>query len=260
MKQSAVAAGRVQRCANKQAEKAPAMQDDLPILYEDNHLLGAVKPFNMPVQQDSTGDSDLLNRLKAYVKDRYGKPGNAFVALVHRLDRPAGGVMMFARTSKAASRLNKAFSTRDVDKRYLCVVHGKPVPIERELTHWLAKDRCQNLVTAYNSARPGTKEAHLSYQVIAVDPPYSLLRVTLHTGRSHQLRCQLSAIGHALYGDHKYGTGSHHQQLALWSETLSVAHPVQQKTVRLYAGPPQHLAPWHLFAELSRADTGAAQS
>ncbi len=224
------------------------------ILYEDNHLLGVVKPFNIPVQQDVSNDPDLLNQLKSYIKEKDHKPGNAFVALIHRLDRPAGGVMLFARTSKAASRLGKAFQHQEVRKQYLCITEGRLEKPANELTHWLYKDRRRNVVTAYDQERAGAKRAKLSYRVLAVNADHSLLRVTLHTGRSHQIRCQLSATGFPLYGDQKYGKRTGKEQLALWAEKLCIQHPVQDKTVFLHALPPD-TAPWNQFDGLQRAHT-----
>ncbi len=220
--------------------------DELHVLYEDNHLLGVVKPFNVPVQQDFTEDPDLLNMVKDYIAEKYQKPGDAFAALVHRLDRPAGGVMVFARTSKAASRLTQAFKERRVQKEYLCIVNGQISPPKRRVKHWLKKDRRKKIVTAYKKPVQGTKKAILQYQRIQKIDDLSLLHVVLETGRSHQIRCQLSKMNYPLYGDHKYGPAEKGQQLALWSKFLSFPHPVKDEPVELQAPPPQ-TTPWTFF-------------
>ena len=218
----------------------------MEVLYEDNHVIGVVKPYNIPVQEDSSGDEDLLSMVKAYIKDRYNKPGKAFAALVHRLDRPSGGVIIFARTSKAASRLGKAFNERKTAKEYLCVMHGKVTPSERKVVHYLRKDREKNIVTAHKKEVEGSKKAVLSYRVLEVKNYLSLVRVTLETGRSHQIRVQFKKIGHPLWGDHKYGRDAKGKQLALWSYSLAVPHPVKDSTINLCASPPD-IAPWNLF-------------
>mgnify|MGYP000353094013 CR=1 FL=1 len=222
------------------------MTSNLNVLYEDNHLIGVVKPFNMPVQRDFTEDPDLLNEVKTYIKHKHEKPGDAFAALVHRLDRPAGGVMIFARTSKAASRLTKAFKDREVEKQYLCIVNGHISPTKRRLKHWLKKDPRKKIVTAYKKPVEGSKKAILQYQRLQKAENLSLVSVILETGRSHQIRCQLSKVNYPLYGDHKYGDAKKGEQLALWSRYLCVPHPVKDDTVELEAPPPQ-TTPWNLF-------------
>lgn len=169
------------------------------ILYEDNHLLGIVKPVNIPVQEDATGDPDLLTLLKEDVKERYAKPGNVFMGLVHRLDRPVGGAMIFAKTSKAASRLSESVRTHAFQKVYLTVVHGQLPGAEARLEHTLLKDPKSNTVQAVREGTPGGKQAILDYTVIGTAEGYSLVRIDLLTGRSHQIRvqaqrCWMSAI------------------------------------------------------------------
>jgi 23S rRNA pseudouridine1911/1915/1917 synthase len=225
----------------------------IPVLYEDNHILVVVKPVNMPTQEDDSRDPDLLNTLKAELKVRYQKPGNVYLGLVHRLDRPVGGVMVFAKTSKAASRLSEEVRTRHLDKTYIAVVHGKPKKPEDTLIHWLLKDTSNNTVHVVREGASGAKEAILDYQTLGNSDGLSLIRIKLHTGRSHQIRVQLAAIGCPLFGDQRYGSGLNKpgQQLALWSIGLSFLHPTLKEKVRYSSLPPeQH--PWSLWSELIR--------
>lgn len=189
----------------------------IPILYEDNHLLLVQKPVNVPVQGDHTGDDDLLSMLKRDLKVRYQKPGNVYLGLVHRLDRPVGGVMVFAKTSKAASRLSDAVRQRAIKRGYLAVVRGAPPQEQGVLEHYLVKDSRENKVYAVPPQHKNAKKAVLQYKTIARRKNLSLLYVELHTGRPHQIRVQLSSVGCPLYGDQKYGQGLNRpgQQIAL---------------------------------------------
>ncbi|SEB61935.1 RluA family pseudouridine synthase [Paenibacillus sp. GP183] len=225
----------------------------IPVLYEDNHILVVVKPVNMPTQEDDSRDPDLLNTLKAELKVRYQKPGNVYLGLVHRLDRPVGGVMVFAKTSKAASRLSEEVRTRHSDKTYAAVVHGKPMKSEDTLIHWLLKDTNQNNVHVVREGAAGAKEAILDYQTLGSSDWLSLIRIKLHTGRSHQIRVQLAAIGCPLFGDQRYGAGLNKpgQQLALWSTGLSFQHPTLKEPLQFSSLPPQQ-HPWSLWSELIR--------
>lgn len=222
----------------------------IPILYEDNHLLGVIKPVNVPTQEDSSGDMDLLSMLKEDIKVRYNKPGNVYVGLVHRLDRPVGGAMIFAKTSKAASRLSETVRTRKFRKVYAAVVHGKPSMLSGSLKDMLLKDPKTNTVSVVNAQTPGAKEALLDYEVIGTTEHYSLVKVELHTGRSHQIRVQLSHAGYPLYGDQKYGGDMNKpgQQIALWSVLVGVPHPVTKEEITLTSLPPS-LHPWNLWPE-----------
>src|SRR5690606_17012825 len=192
---------------------------NIPILYEDNHLLIVEKPVNVPVQEDSSKDKDLLTILKEDIKVRYDKPGNVYLGLVHRLDRPVGGVMIFAKTSKAAGRLSDAVRTRKFGKSYICIVHGNPQSTEAELFHYIRKDSRKNQVKVFNHPEPEAKDARLSYKVIASSGGHSLEAIELHTGRTHQIRAQMAFIGHTLVGDVKYGFSdgmqNKHAQIAL---------------------------------------------
>jgi len=171
----------------------------VPILFEDNHLLVVQKPVNVPVQEDNTGDIDLLTFLKNEIKIRYKKPGNVYLGLVHRLDRPVGGVMIFAKTSKAASRLSDSLRKHSIDRKYLAVIRGNPPNNKGMLEHFLVKNTSENKVHIVS------KHAALEYETLGKTKNMSLVSVKLHTGRPHQIRVQLSAVGCPLYGDQKYG-------------------------------------------------------
>ncbi|WP_151734549.1 RluA family pseudouridine synthase ['Paenibacillus yunnanensis' Narsing Rao et al. 2020] len=218
------------------------------VLFEDNHLLGIVKPVNIPVQEDATGDADLLSLLKEDVKERYNKPGNVFMGLVHRLDRPVGGAMIFAKTSKAASRLSDSVRTHSFRKVYLTVVHGVPRQSKGRLVNTLLKDPKSNTVQIVRKGTPGGKEAILDYTVLGTAEGCSLLRIDLLTGRSHQIRVQLAGIGCPLYGDQKYGATVNKpgQQIALWSAVVGFPHPVSKQEIELVSLPPQ-THPWNLW-------------
>lgn len=229
--------------------KGVAQRLKVPILYEDNHLLLVEKPVNMPVQADQSEDLDLLNYLKNDIKDRYQKPGNVYLGLVHRLDRPVGGMMVFAKTSKAAARLSDVIRRQAFERTYLVVVWGEPPHNQANLEHFLWKDKAKNHVYAVPSTRKHAKIAQLSYQCMAKQEPFSLLKVQLQTGRSHQIRVQLSETSMPIYGDQKYGKKSDEgQQIALWAHSLRFKHPTQAKMVEARLAPPQAY-PWSLFVE-----------
>jgi 23S rRNA pseudouridine1911/1915/1917 synthase len=222
-------------------------QQKIALLYEDNHLLVVEKPVNMPTQGDASGDPDLLSLLKEDLKERYQKPGQVYLGLVHRLDRPVGGVMVFAKTSKAASRLGEQIRTGGFKKTYLAVVHGQPEKSGR-LEHFLLKDRATNIVQVVSSAATGGKKAILEYEVLMEKEGLSLVRINLLTGRSHQIRVQFSTLGHPLYGDQKYGASFNKpgQQIALWSQEIQCLHPTKKEAMTFSSSPPL-VAPWHLF-------------
>jgi 23S rRNA pseudouridine1911/1915/1917 synthase len=214
------------------------------ILFEDNHLLVAVKPQNMPTQADASGDEDFLSLLKKYIKKKYNKPGNVYLGLVHRLDRPAGGVMVFARTSKAAARLSRQMKEFRMQKNYAAVVPSG-LPPAADLEDYLLKDREANISRVVPKGTPGAKIARLHYEEILSSPGYSLLDISLQTGRSHQIRVQLAHAGAPLAGDVKYG-GSRAEKLCLWSRKLTFDHPVTGKPLTFLAPPPAY-PPWNLF-------------
>jgi 23S rRNA pseudouridine1911/1915/1917 synthase len=223
---------------------------EMRILYEDNHLLGIEKPVNIPTQEDASGDPDLLNLLKTDIKERYSKPGNVYLGLVHRLDRPVGGAMIFAKTSKAASRLSDTVRTRKFAKSYVAVVHGQPPQQRGRLIDTLLKDERTNTVSVVPKGTPGSKEAILDYNLLGTSAEYglSLVQIELHTGRSHQIRVQMNQLGCPLYGDQKYGARVNKpgQQIALWSLYVGFPHPVTKEPVDLVSYPPDQF-PWNLW-------------
>lgn len=222
---------------------------DVPVLYEDNHVLGVTKPVNIPSQEDATGDPDMLTILKEDLKVRYNKPGNVYLGLVHRLDRPVGGAMIFAKTSKAASRLSDTVRRRDFRKLYAAVVHGCPDQLSGRLADTLLKDTRTNTVSVVPRGTEGAKDALLDYRVLGTEDGFSLLLVELHTGRPHQIRVQLSHAGCPLYGDQRYGQGHSKagQQIALWSVVVGFPHPVTKEEIKLHSLPPAAY-PWNLFS------------
>lgn len=222
---------------------------DIRILYEDNHVLVVEKPVNIPVQEDASRDQDLLTLLKEDIKLRYNKPGNVYLALVHRLDRPVGGVMVFAKTSKAASRLSNVIRKNELSRKYLAVVHGKPMRSKGQLQHYLYKDTNRNIVTSVEANHKGGKKAILDYDVLQSNDRFSLVSVQLHTGRSHQIRVQLSTIGHPLYGDQKYGKRQNEagEQIALWAYELQFPHPTTKEIIHIQCEPPA-VYPWNIWA------------
>lgn len=218
---------------------------EIPLLYGDNHLLVVVKPANLPTQADSSGDEDLLNLLKRYIGEKYHKPGAVYLGLVHRLDRPVGGVMVFARTSKAASRLSESFRTHEQDRRYLAVVEGE-LRGELALTDWLLKDARTGMVHVVPPDTPGAKQARLRSRPIASRDGLTLTEVRLFTGRAHQIRVQHANAGHPLWGDMRYGHGVPGRQIALWAYRLELEHPTRHDQFRFTARPPRSGA-WSLF-------------
>lgn len=221
---------------------------EFSILYEDNHLLVVEKPVNIPVQEDSSGDKDLLTLLKEDIKVRYNKPGNVYLGLVHRLDRPVGGVMVFAKTSKAASRLSDVIRRKELQRNYLGIVRGTPQKNNDKLEHYLLKDTKRNKVHAVSSDHKQAKKSILEYKKIGSQEQLSLLSVKLHTGRSHQIRVQLSTMGWPLYGDQKYGQHVNRpgEQIALWAHSLTFPHPTTKEVMTFTSTPPNEY-PWMLW-------------
>jgi len=221
---------------------------EINVLYEDNHLLAVEKPVNIPVQADESKDRDLLNILKAYIKEKYNKPGNVYLGLVHRLDRPVGGAIVFARTSKAASRLSDEVRKNQVERKYLAVTRGQLPADKGQLRDYLYKDRRKNRVSVVNRGMQDAKEAILDYKVLDRIGEGSLIEVKLQTGRSHQIRVQLAKQGAPLYGDQKYGQHVNQpgEQIALWAAQLSVKHPTKDETVSVDCPPPDE-SPWTRF-------------
>lgn len=214
----------------------------IKIIYEDNHLLVVEKPVNVPVQEDNSGDLDFLNILKKYIKVRDNKPGNVFLGLVHRLDRPVGGIMVFAKTSKCASRLSEQIRKKELKKTYYVIVVGK-LSAKGKFRDKLLKDKKNNTVTVDEKG----KEAVLDYELIGVRDGLSLVKINLLTGRSHQIRVQFSSRGHSLYGDQKYNKNSKvGQQIALFSESITFSHPITREKVTYKTQLPDRY-PWNIF-------------
>jgi 23S rRNA pseudouridine1911/1915/1917 synthase len=220
-------------------------REALTILYEDNHLLAIAKPAGLLVQGDRTGDVTLLDLARAHLRDKYGKPGNVYLGLVHRLDRPVSGVVLLARTSKAAARLSAQFRAGGVEKVYLAVVEGVPSPGDAELVSWLA-DRADpaGRTAAATAPFPGAREARLRYRVREEAGGCALVEVRPATGRRHQIRVQLAGSGHPILGDVKYGARRFAPgRVALHAWRLTLAHPVGGAEVALEAPPPADW-PW----------------
>lgn len=207
------------------------MKNKIKIIYEDNHLLVCEKPVNMPVQADSSGDEDLLSTVKAYIKEKYSKPGEVYLGLVHRLDRPVGGVMVFARTSKAAARLTESFKNRKTKKRYAAIVSGSPCS-SAELECDLLRDEQNNISRVVRPNTPGAKTASLEYVSTVTKNGFTLLDVLLHTGRHHQIRAQLAWSGCPIFGDQRYNRAARvGQQIALYAYSLTIEHPTLRESM-----------------------------
>lgn len=233
--------------------------DDVAILHEDNSVFVVVKPQNIPSQADSSGDLDLLTLLKQYIKDKYNKPGNVYLGLVHRLDRPTGGVMVFAKNSKSAERLSKQIVDGEMTKQYLTTVLGAPKTKKDTLVNYLKKNALTNTVYVATFGDHNAKRAELSYELLETHADaLSLVKVQLGTGRSHQIRVQFSAIGCPVYGDVRYGgdalgKGKGHN-LALWAYRLEFDHPVSHEHMVFVAYPPQ-TEPWTYFDVAKHVET-----
>ena len=216
------------------------------IVYEDNHILVVVKPPNMPTQADASGDPDLHGTMKRYIAEKYQKPGAVYLGLVHRLDRPVGGLVVLARTSKAADRLSAQVRDKTLARQYVAAVRGTP-EAEAELCDWLLKDERTNTVRAVAQGTPGAKDARLRYARVGGGDGLTLVRVRLFTGRSHQIRVQLAHHGMPIWGDARYGGGRPGQQIALWGAHLGLVHPTLKTPMRFDALPPQETLPWSGF-------------
>lgn len=219
------------------------------ILYSDNHIIIVNKAAGEIVQGDKTGDATLGDAVKAYIKKKYNKPGEVFLGVVHRLDRPVSGVVVFARTSKALSRLNEMFRTGKVHKTYHAIVCAPPREPEAVLTHWLTRNERQNKAYAHTREVPGSKKAVLDYKLIGQSERYSLLEVNLHTGRHHQIRCQLAAMHCVIKGDLKYGAPRSNPDgsICLHARHIEFEHPVSHVQISVDAPYPEGLGLWQVF-------------
>lgn len=215
-------------------------------VYEDNHIIIIYKESGEIVQGDKTGDKPLSDTVKEYIKQKYNKPGNVFLGVVHRLDRPVSGLVVFAKTSKALSRLNDMFRTGDVHKTYWAIVKRRDIATEGTLTDWLTRNERQNKSYAHEREVPGAKKAVLKYKVRAVADNYMLIEVTLLTGRHHQIRCQLAHMGCPIKGDLKYGAPRSNPDgsISLLSRRVEFVHPVSKENIVAYADVPDDRL-WH---------------
>ncbi len=218
----------------------------LNVIYEDNHIIVVEKPCNVPSQADKTTDEDMLTLIKKYIKEKYNKPGEVFLGLVHRLDRPVGGIMVFARTSKAASRLSEAIRTNNFSKRYLAVVEGKFENTQGSFEDYLFKDEALNKSKVVSKDKNGAKLAKLKYEVISEVDGKSLVKIDLETGRHHQIRVQFSNAGHPLVGDQKYGRTNPGVQIALWAYEIEFKHPTKDEIMKFNCYP-KKVGAWSAF-------------
>lgn len=225
-------------------QKFPALSPDIhdrDILFEDNHLIAVNKRAGDIVQVDDTGDEPLDEKVKRYIAQKYNKPNGAFLGVVHRLDRPVSGVILFAKTSKALDRINKMFKSRDMHKTYWAVVRNRPVQDQGTLIHWLVKNPQKNVTKAYDKEVQGSLRAELHYKLIGELGDYYLIEVDPITGRPHQIRVQLASMNCPIVGDNKYGypRGSLKKSICLHARRLQFIHPVKQEPVNIFAPLPK---------------------
>ena len=209
----------------------------MTVVYEDNHIIIVNKTASEIVQGDKTGDTPLSETVKQYLKEKYQKPGNVFIGVTHRLDRPVSGLVVFAKTSKALSRLNEMFKTKEVKKTYWAIVKNRPPHEEGTLEHWLVRNEKQNKSYAYDKERPQSKRALLNYRLLAASDNYYLLEIDLQTGRHHQIRCQLAKMGCPIKGDLKYGCSRSNPDgsICLHARSISFVHPVSKEQITVEA-------------------------
>ncbi len=219
------------------------------VVYEDNHIIIVSKSSSEIVQGDKTGDVTLADMVKEYIRQKYHKPGNVFLGVVHRLDRPVSGLVVFARTSKALTRLNEMFRTKEVHKTYMAIVANRPPASEGELVHWLVRNEKQNKSYAYGRERPGAKQAVLDYRLVGRSERYYLLEVDLKTGRHHQIRCQLAQMGCPIKGDLKYGAPRSNPDggICLHARRIRFVHPVSKEEICVEAPFPSDIL-WSNFS------------
>lgn len=223
-------------------------KDDLIVLYEDNHVIVVLKQQNVPSCEDETKDKDLLTVIKEHIKEKENKQGNVYVGLVHRLDRPTGGVMVYAKSSKAAARLSEQMQNGDFEKKYAAVLAGELKTKRATLTNYLKKNPINNMVYVCPPVTEGAKFAELEYDVLEEKSGLTLALIKLHTGRSHQIRVQMANVGAPVYGDMRYGGEKAKKgKLALWAVSLSFTHPVSKERLCFKIQPPADLIPWKYF-------------
>jgi len=222
----------------------------MQVIYEDNHLIAVNKTCHEIVQGDKTGDTPLSEIVKTWLKEKYQKPGNVFTGVIHRLDRPVTGLVVFAKTDKALTRMNELFRINNVKKTYWAIVKNRPPHENGELTHWLIKNEKQNKSIAYDHEKPHSKKAILEYQLIARSNNYYLLSVNLKTGRHHQIRCQLAKMGCPIKGDLKYGADRSNPDggISLHAREISFIHPVSKQQIQITAPVPDDNL-WKIFSE-----------
>jgi 23S rRNA pseudouridine1911/1915/1917 synthase len=222
---------------------------DKDIIYEDNHLIAVNKRAGDIVQVDDTGDESLDEKVKKYIAKKYNKPNGAFLGVVHRLDRPVSGLILFAKTSKGLDRMNNLFKRREIQKTYYAVVRKRPEPTEGKLVHWLLKNPQKNVTKAYDQEVPGSQRSELSYKLVGELDGYYLIEVNPITGRPHQIRVQLSTLGCPIVGDNKYGypRGSLKNSISLHARRLKFIHPIKLEPVEIVAELPKD-GFWEKFA------------
>lgn len=225
------------------------MSDPLEILYEDNHLIAVNKTVHDLVQKDKTGDVALDDKIRSYIKDKYNKPGNVFLGVIHRLDRPVSGVVLFARTSKSLTRMNALFRTGDVSKTYWALVKNIPPKKADTLVHYVVRNAKQNKSYCYDKEVAESKLAKLKYRLLASGDNYHLVEIELLTGRHHQIRAQLAAIGCPIKGDLKYGFARSNKDggISLHARKIRFTHPVSGEEVNIKAAPPAGDKLWEYF-------------
>jgi len=230
------------------AEKILSNKSNLQILYEDNHIIVINKRAGDIVQGDKTGDKPLSEVVKSYIKDTYNKPGNVYLGVVHRLDRPTTGLVIFAKTSKVLPRMNALFVSKDIKKTYWAIIKNEPPKTEDTLTHWLKKNPKNNKSSAFIKEVKDSKKAILHYKILQKLDTYYLLEVNLETGRHHQIRSQLASIGCAIKGDLKYGFDRSNEDASihLHSRTTEFFHPIKKEVIKLTAKPPSDPV-WNFF-------------
>ncbi len=219
------------------------------VLYEDNHIIAVNKTNSQIVQGDKTGDTPLVELVKNYIKEKYNKPGEVFLGVTHRLDRPVSGVVLFARTSKALTRLNNMFRDKEIKKTYRAIVKNKPREPEARLEHYLVRNEKQNKSYAYDTEKPNSKKSVLQYRTIAHSDNYYLLEIELETGRHHQIRCQLAKIGSPIKGDLKYGfpRSNPNGGISLHARSVEFIHPVSNQPIKILAPLPDSEKLWKEF-------------